>query len=510
MDKFELVKLCKDGNRDAMECLYRTYARGMMKIVRRYVADASDAEDVLHDGFILVLTRINDLREADKLESWMGMIMRNLSLNRIRETGATVRLDDSVEVEEGPESPDLIPFEELERIMDRLPAGYGKVFRLAALEGKSHKEIGRMLGIAPHSVSSQLYRARRMMQRMVTEYRLRVVMALLLLLPLAVSLMLLRSPEKDALRAESGTKETPMPQGKEVTDFRPLVAVTPREIAGKVVASSDLYTIIGGMAPQDLHQKADGTEEMEDKPDTADMVFPAHTSISQLRQDPQNGRFMQSDPDAGKWSLAVAYSSSTGSGTASLASGVPNVFSSSASIGGPGMSDITRERVRHHMPLTIGLRASRAVNDRLTVGTGLSYTCLKSDVIRQSDISTSEWTVRTHYVSIPLKADYRLFSAGRLDFYGTAGVGMDIPVKTEVSGGKGRDLSGTAAPSATSASVQFSLTIGAGMQYPLTQGVSVYVEPSVECHFGEDSSVPTLWDEHPVTFSLPVGLRFSW
>ncbi len=56
-------------------------------------------------------------------------------------------------------------------LIDRLPDGYRQVFRLSMLEKLSHKEIGLILGIAPHSSSSQLLRAKVLLRKYITEYR---------------------------------------------------------------------------------------------------------------------------------------------------------------------------------------------------------------------------------------------------------------------------------------------------------------------------------------------------
>ncbi|HKK69351.1 MAG TPA: sigma factor-like helix-turn-helix DNA-binding protein, partial [Bacteroidales bacterium] len=46
-----------------------------------------------------------------------------------------------------------------------LPDGYRLVFNLYAVEGYDHKEIGKMLDIAPSSSRSQYFRARQMLQK---------------------------------------------------------------------------------------------------------------------------------------------------------------------------------------------------------------------------------------------------------------------------------------------------------------------------------------------------------
>jgi RNA polymerase sigma-70 factor (ECF subfamily) len=49
---------------------------------------------------------------------------------------------------------------DLERAIERLPAGYREIFVLHDVEGYTHEEIGGLLGIEPGTSKSQLSRAR--------------------------------------------------------------------------------------------------------------------------------------------------------------------------------------------------------------------------------------------------------------------------------------------------------------------------------------------------------------
>ena len=73
-----------------------------------------------------------------------------------------------------------IPLDEVMRMIDRLPEGYAKVFRLSVFEGLSHKEIAALLGIEPHSSSSQLTRAKKMLQKSLVRYWMLWLLPLLL------------------------------------------------------------------------------------------------------------------------------------------------------------------------------------------------------------------------------------------------------------------------------------------------------------------------------------------
>ena len=54
MNKKELVELCKKGDERTLSWLYQTYADKMIKICFHYVSDKQIAQDLLHDGFIII------------------------------------------------------------------------------------------------------------------------------------------------------------------------------------------------------------------------------------------------------------------------------------------------------------------------------------------------------------------------------------------------------------------------------------------------------------------------
>ncbi len=83
MDKKRLVTACQTGNREAQALLYTTYRRKMLKIIRQYVADYDMAQDVLHDGFLIIFSQIQSLRKPESLDYWMATIMKNLAIHTL-------------------------------------------------------------------------------------------------------------------------------------------------------------------------------------------------------------------------------------------------------------------------------------------------------------------------------------------------------------------------------------------------------------------------------------------
>ena len=166
MDTAQLVIQSQSGDTEAFGLLYKLYAPSMKKVIENNIHIHSVVQDVLHDGFIIAFTSLGDLKKPDKFKPWLTTIMKNLSLQYLRELSnhISVPMADSLSEDIYEEDIDEInlSWEEISGIIDKLPDGYGKIFRLAVLDGLSHKEIGEMLGIAPHSSSSQLARAKAM------------------------------------------------------------------------------------------------------------------------------------------------------------------------------------------------------------------------------------------------------------------------------------------------------------------------------------------------------------
>ena len=175
MNTAQLVKRCQAGDRDAFGQLYSLYAPNMLKVIEAIVHNNDTAQDVLQDGFIIAYSSIASLNKSERFESWLTTIMRNLSLQLLRDEAnhISVPMSDTSfnDLSENDAADGYISWDVLSKIIYKLPEGYGEVFRLAVLDGLSHKEIGEMLGIAPHSSSSQLHHAKAMLRKLITEYR---------------------------------------------------------------------------------------------------------------------------------------------------------------------------------------------------------------------------------------------------------------------------------------------------------------------------------------------------
>lgn len=85
---------------------------------------------------------------------------------------------------------------EIHELIDQLPKGYGRVFRMSVIEGYSHQEIAEKLGIEPHSSSSQLSRAKALLRKMINRRGMGIVILVLVCTPLGIYLLKDRGKEE--------------------------------------------------------------------------------------------------------------------------------------------------------------------------------------------------------------------------------------------------------------------------------------------------------------------------
>lgn len=158
-----LLEGCKKGERKAQEGLYKALASKMMAVCVRYAKDTFEAEDILQMGFIKVFQKISEFREEGSFEGWIRRIMVNTAIETYRKNLRTLDVVDIDEVYDQPQSTfdmNKLEMDDLLKLIQQLSNGYRVVFNMYAIEGYSHKEIAKELGISEGASKSQLSRAR--------------------------------------------------------------------------------------------------------------------------------------------------------------------------------------------------------------------------------------------------------------------------------------------------------------------------------------------------------------
>jgi len=177
LDEQELARYCCEKDRLAEDELYRRYAARVYTLCRRYLGDRDDAEDLMQDALIQALEKIHTYKYTGKgsLYGWIRRIAVNKAVNQLRrQQWRWVSLEaagqDSLP-EPTEEEMTAIPQEKLLGWIARLPDLRRTVFNLYCLDGYSHREIGKMLGISEKGSASVLAKARKQLKEDIQRYR---------------------------------------------------------------------------------------------------------------------------------------------------------------------------------------------------------------------------------------------------------------------------------------------------------------------------------------------------
>ena len=176
----ELIKSSIRGDADARRALYDRYVQYLSAVCSRYITDRADAKDVLQEALVKIFQSLDrfEWRGEGSLRSWMARIVVNECLKFMRDNR---RLDMFVTMPELPDVPDDedddaeisvedVPPDVIHSMIRELPDGYRTVFNLFVIEGRSHREIAKMLGISEATSASQFHRAKKILSKRIREY----------------------------------------------------------------------------------------------------------------------------------------------------------------------------------------------------------------------------------------------------------------------------------------------------------------------------------------------------
>ncbi len=161
----ELIRRCLKKERHAQEFLFNKYYDELYVISMRYLADHQTAEDATTQAFVKVFKSLKKFtyQGQGSLGRWVRTILINESLRLLKKRDTLQFEENLLRVESqnsGANALQEMQAADILSMIEKLPAGYRTVFNLYAIEGYSHKEIAKMLGISESTSKTQLKKAR--------------------------------------------------------------------------------------------------------------------------------------------------------------------------------------------------------------------------------------------------------------------------------------------------------------------------------------------------------------
>lgn len=169
----QLSKRISKSEKEAFDTLFRILYGALVRFAFRYVKQKANATDIVQEAFIKLWHNREALDDELSIKAYLYKIVRNLSLNHIR--------DHSFE-QTGLEIPDL-PAEDKSDVANRrikdlnrmnllkqwiteLPERQREAIKLSRFEGLDHDEIAEVMNVSKRTVNNHIVQAMKNIQRM--------------------------------------------------------------------------------------------------------------------------------------------------------------------------------------------------------------------------------------------------------------------------------------------------------------------------------------------------------
>jgi RNA polymerase sigma-70 factor (ECF subfamily) len=164
----DLVNRCISGDKKCQEALYKRFFSFAMSICIRYTKNNNDAIEVVNDSFMKVLDNLSSFDTSKPFIKWYAKILVNTAIDSYRKEAkhnSTLSINSIIDTEDvDPEIDTELSANEILNLFNDLPESYRITFNLYEIEGYSHDEIGKMLGVSESTSRSNLTRAKKMLR----------------------------------------------------------------------------------------------------------------------------------------------------------------------------------------------------------------------------------------------------------------------------------------------------------------------------------------------------------
>lgn len=162
--------------------VYKDYYKMVYPLIFYIVKEYPATEDIIQESFLRSIEKAPQLQDLDRLEGWLKMLARNVSLNYLRKLKRNRNELDTEAVFTNKEPPERLVYslledeveakllkEDIVRYMNVLKPEYRQLMEMRWNSNLSYKEIAAALGLTESVVRQKLYRARESVKQKLQE-----------------------------------------------------------------------------------------------------------------------------------------------------------------------------------------------------------------------------------------------------------------------------------------------------------------------------------------------------
>lgn len=162
--------------------IYREYYKLVYPIIYFILKEYPATEDMIQESFLRAIEKAPQLQDHTRMEVWLKMVARTVSLNFLRKLKRNRNELDSDDVFTSREPPDSLIYpsleeevevnllkEDIRKYMGVLKPEYRQLIEMRWHSNLSYKEIASILGTTESIVRQKLYRARESVKQKLQE-----------------------------------------------------------------------------------------------------------------------------------------------------------------------------------------------------------------------------------------------------------------------------------------------------------------------------------------------------
>ena len=484
----------------------------MFGLCMKYVKNEEVAEDLVQDSFVTILMRIDTLKDKEKLESWMFSVAKNTCLKYLEKKKlfsdigindfTTLQTEQTIAEEEEPQT---ISYDTMMDMVEKLPEGYKKVFKLYSIDGLSHKEIAEKLNINPNTSSSQLFRAKKMLKSMIHSYWTLVGLSVIFIVVLLFRFWIGGTQEdKPQLTLENNKtiqENNTFLQDENKTLFYSHETKKEFSKTKKEKIKTKFYEI--------KTKKENDTSYVSEKEDNEQILLTDKTEENILQNKDTifenilaiNYPYPINKEKKNKWSIKVDFSSYLSNVNFNnfydFLPAIPQNINN-------GMIEepIENLKIKYHIPITFSLGVNKRINKLFSLEEDFVYSTYKSDIYYQTDRLA---TCKVSYLGLETKTLYHFVESKFLETNVGFGIGVNIPMQVKFLY---EDLP-IKRQENQKAKLQCFFSLSLGFSYKINSRFDVFFQPQLDYYLDNSDSVSMYLRKNNLNFNLPIGLKIK-
>ncbi|MBQ4421331.1 MAG: sigma-70 family RNA polymerase sigma factor [Bacteroidales bacterium] len=471
----------------------------MFGICVSYVHDQAIAEDLLQDAFIIVINKLPTLRDKTKLEPWISTIVKNTCVNYLRKKSLFSNISVDIEQQKDDtdenvkQEEDTISYSTLLNMVEQLPEGYKKVFKLAVFEGYTHEEIAKLLDISPKTSSSQLSRAKKTLKSMILSYWSLALVSVVVFVSLLFALFLNKPlNDRNVLREESfsATIKQKTIEKNNIVNINKINKINKNFNIIEEEKDVNIFVEDTNRIKSDLEEegsveyaKEEKVDFIKETPFGRDIIY--NNTYTKKMDDKLISFNFSFIPINQEFSTILS----------SMDDELLVSWNMENSI------DLNIEKM-YYKPISFNLIFEKAINRRFSVGLGLVYTFLRTEYLFEDEKIRTD---NVQYLGFKSQVAFHYYKNSRVDSYIALGGVAELPVyhKTRLY------FNEKTVKENLNAHCQFYGEISLGFSINVGYGINVFAEPCLDYFFKNKDDFETFRTKHRWDFNVPIGVRIK-